>query len=189
MDHFKLELKTLVPADLSQRMIHYMLDQNLTANTINGRIRTCQGFFRFLWLDGMMETNLADGLKVIKTNNQMLFTFTEDQVRTVLEQPDQTTFTGLRNYAMMLVLLETGMRVMELTNMKLPDIDFQNQSICIPMGKRRKPRIVPIQVTCMKTFLKYIQERGSLPLDEVWITLNNKHCEKLPLKKLSATTT
>lgn len=184
MDHFKLELKTLVPADLSQRMIHYMLDQNLTANTINGRIRTCQGFFKFLWQDCMMETNLADGLKVIKANNEMLFTFTEDQVRTVLEQPDQTTFTGLRDYAMMLVLLETGMRVMELTNMKLPDIDFQNQSICIPMGKGRKPRIVPMQVTCIKTLLKYIQERGSLPFVEVWITLNNKPLQKAAIEKI-----
>jgi len=94
MDACGLALKTLVPKDLTQRMIHFMMDQKLTANTMNGRIRTCQGFFRFLWEGGIMESDLADGLKVMKTQNQMLFTFTEAQVRTVLAQPDQTTFTG-----------------------------------------------------------------------------------------------
>ncbi|WP_373233493.1 tyrosine-type recombinase/integrase [Cohnella sp.] len=184
MDHYKLELKKLVATDLSHRMIHYMIDQQLTANTMNGRIRTCQGFFKFLWQDGILETNLADGLEVMKARNQMLFTFTKDQVRTILEQPDQTTFTGYRDYAIMLVLLETGMRVMELTSMRLSDINFEDQAICIPMGKGRKPRIVPIQLTCMKVLLKYIQERGNLSFDEVWITLNNKPLRKAAIERI-----
>lgn len=184
MNHFKLELTTLVPTDLSQRMIHYMLDQKLTANTINGRIRTCQGFFKLLYQDDILDTNLAYGLKVFKAQNQMIFTFTEEQVQAVLEQPDQTTFTGFRDYAMMLVLLETGIRVMELTNMNLSDIDFQNQTICIPMGKGRKPRIVPFQMTCMKALMRFIQERGCLPFNDVWITLNNKPLQKAAIERI-----
>jgi len=184
MDHFKLELKTLVPTDLTHRMIHYMMDQKLTANTMNGRIRTCQGFFKFLYQDGIMDTNLAEGLKVMKAQNQMLLTFNVEQTRTILKQPDQTTFTGLRDYTIMLVLLETGMRVMELTNMNLSDVDFQNQTICIPTGKGRKPRIVPIQMTCLKVLMKFIQERGSLPFENVWITLNNKPLRKAAIEKI-----
>jgi integrase/recombinase XerD len=184
MDYFRLELKTLVPTDLILRMTHYMMDQKLTANTINGRIRTCQGIFKFLYQDGIMETNLAEGLKVMKAHNQMLFTFTIDQTRTILKQPDQTTFTGLRDYTMMMVLLETGMRVMELTNMNLSDIDFQNQSIRILMGKGRKPRIVPIQITCIKAIMKYIQERGTLQFDDAWITLNNTPLQKAAIEKI-----
>lgn len=98
--------------------------------------------------------------KVIKAQNQMIFTFTENQIQAVLKQPERDTFTGSRDYEMMLVLLETGIRVMELTNMYLSDIDFYNQTIFIPMGKGRKSRIVPIQMTCMKALMKFIQERG-----------------------------
>lgn len=187
MKQTKLGLLTLAPTDLNQKMINYMLDQKLTANTINGRIRTCQGFFKFLLEDGILETNLASKLKVIKAENQMIFTFTEAQVKAVLEQPDQSTFTGFRDYTMMLILLETGIRVMELANMNISDIDFQGKSIRIPMGKGRKPRIVPIQITCIKALMKFIQERGALPFDDIWITINNRPLRKAAIEMIIRT--
>ncbi|WP_336885120.1 hypothetical protein [Caldalkalibacillus salinus] len=43
--------------------------------------------------------------------------------------PNRSTFTGYRNYVMMLVLLDSGIRLKELTNLKVTDIDFQEPSI------------------------------------------------------------
>lgn len=184
MDACGLELRTLQPADLTQRMIHYMMDQKLTAHTMNGRIRTCQGFFKFLWQDGMLETNLAEGLKVLKAENRMLFTFTSDQVQAVLGQPDQSTFTGLRDYAMMMTLLETGIRVMELTNLQLHHIDFDNSCLTIPAGKGRKPRMVPVQFTCSKVLMRYLHARSHMPFADVWVTLNNTPLHKAAIEKI-----
>ncbi|MFC7147792.1 tyrosine-type recombinase/integrase [Cohnella cellulosilytica] len=62
---------------------------------------------------------------------------------------------------------------MELTNMKVSDFHADEGTIHIPLGKGRKPRVVPIQKTCQYELDKYIRERGRQPFDDLWITLNN----------------
>lgn len=94
-----------------------MLDKALKPNTINGKISTLQQFFKFIYQDGQTETNLAERLLPIKNDRKMIHTFTEVQVQRILAAVDQTSFTGLRDYAILLLFLETGMRVIEMTNL------------------------------------------------------------------------
>lgn len=173
LEKHDLNFLLLTSNELSVRFINHLMDEGLTSNTINGRIRTCQSFFKFLSQEGITKTNVANDLKLIKAQNQMIYTFTEEQVELILKQPDRNTFTGLRDYVMMIVLLETGVRVMELANMKVSDLLFEEQTIRIPMAKGRKSRRVPIQRTCMTELLKYIQERDQQPFDDLWISINN----------------
>jgi integrase/recombinase XerD len=178
LEQAHLDFLCLVSTDLNLSLMHYLLDKKITPNSINCLIRTCRVFFPFLMKEGILENNIASGLKLIKAQNQMVYTFTEEQVESILIQPNQTTFTGFRDYVMMLVLLDTGIRVMELSNMKISDIDFMEKNICIPEGKGRKHRYVPIQTTCSNELKKYIRERGQQPFEELWITISNQ-----PLKK------
>jgi integrase/recombinase XerD len=173
MEESKLDFANLTPFDLSNRYMNYMLDRKLASATIRGRICTCQVFFKYLWQEGFFQTNIAAEFKLIKATNQAIFTFSEEQVHAILQQPDPNTFTGIRDHAMMLLLLETGMRVMELTNMKVSDIDYNSKTIRIPSGKGRKPRIVPIQRTCLYELDRYSRERGDQAFDDLWITLHN----------------
>lgn len=173
-----LDFDTLTPFDLKQRMMNDMIDQGYSSKTMRGRVCTCRVFFTFLWKDGLWETNIATELKLNKASSQGIFTFSEEQVAAILKQPNQDTFTGFRDYVMMLVLLETGVRVMELTNMCVSDIDFSERTICIPMGKGRKPRIVPIQTICSQALKRYIRERGELPIPNLWITLANQPLQR-----------
>lgn len=163
----------LTQKDLSVRMVNEMLDKGLSAHTVNGKIRTLQQFFKFLFQEGITERNITDGLKPIKADKKMVHTFTEEQVQTVLDLADQTTFTGLRDYAIMLVFLETGMRVMELCSLKIADIDFEENTIRILMGKGRKSRSVPIQATCVHALKRYLEERGQQPIGDLWMTVFN----------------
>jgi len=178
LEQANLDLLSLVPEDLNQRLMHYLLDKKITPNSINCLIRTCKVFFKFLSEESFLEYNVAEGLRLIKAQNQMVFTFTEAQVKAIIAQPNQTTFTGFRDYVMMLVLLETGIRVMELSNMKISDIDFTEGKICITEGKGYKPRFVPIHNTCSNELKKYIRERGQQPFEDLWITITNQ-----PMKK------
>jgi len=171
LDQWGLSLNTLTPKDLTVRMVNEMLEQGFKPNTINGKIRTCQQFFKFLHLEGILDTNLAESLKPIKNERKMVHTFTEEQVQAIMRQPDRKTFTGLRDYTMMLVLLDTGMRVNELTQMKISHIDFEEKTIHIPMGKGRKFRVVPIQQTCVNALKEYLEERGEHEFDDLWVTV------------------
>lgn len=184
MDENNLEFARLTPFDLSNRYMNYLLDRKLASATIRGRISTCQVFFKYLWQEGYLETNVAADLKLIKAANRAIFTFSQEQIAAILQQPDTTTFTGLRDLTMMLVLLETGMRVMELTNIKVEDIDFQSGTIRIPSGKGRKPRVVPIQRTCLNQLDRYLRERGEQPFNDCWITLNNTPLRLAAVKRI-----
>ena len=78
-----------------------------------------------------------------------------------MQQPDLRTFTGYRDYAIMLVLLDTGVRVSELSGLKVSDIDMQDQTIRISLGKGQKSRNVPIQSTCIENLKAYLQLRNT----------------------------
>jgi integrase/recombinase XerD len=184
LEQANLDLVCIVPADLNQRLMHYMLEKKLTPNSINCLIRSCKVFFKFLSEENILENNVAVGLKLIKAQNQMVFTFTEEQVNSILVQPNQTTFTGFRDYVMMLVLLETGIRVMELSNMKISDIDFTEKMIRIAEGKGRKHRFVPIHNTCSYELKKYIRERGQQPFEDLWITISSQPMKKQAIEVL-----
>jgi integrase/recombinase XerD len=94
-----------------------------------------------LFDEGITETNLASTLKPIKCPQTTIHTFSSEQVHSILQQPNLDTFTGIRDYAIILTFLDTGIRVFEMTNLKLSDIDFEQKSIKIICGKGRKSRM------------------------------------------------
>jgi integrase/recombinase XerD len=131
-------------------------------------------FFKFLASEGWLNTNIAAELKPFKVKPSLTHTFTDGHLQRLFAQPDRSTFTGYRNYVMMLVLLDTGIRLKELANLRVTDIDFEEQSLRIQQGKGRKSRIVPIQRTCAWELKYYLQERGKLEHDYLWVNLDNE---------------
>lgn len=184
LDEVELNFSELTPADLSIRYMNYMLDQQLASATIRGRISTCKVFYKFLFQEGYLPSNLAEDFKLIKATNRAIFTFSAEQVEAILHQPDRQTFTGFRDYTMMLILLETGMRLMELSRMQVSDIELAEGTIRIPSGKGRKPRNVYIQQTCQHQLTLYLQERGEQPFDDCWITLRRTPLRHEAIKRL-----
>lgn len=148
--------------------------RGLAANTINDRIRACQQFFKFLFVEGIIDCNLAIGLKPIPATKTMLHTFSEQQLQAILHQPDQSTFAGQRDYTIMLVFLDTGMRVGELTALKTSDINQDEGYFLIHSAKNRKARQIPFQNKCGKALHNYLLHRGSHPTDDLWITIFHK---------------
>mgnify|MGYP000853290215 FL=1 len=170
----KLNLGTLTPYDLTHRIIPGMLDEGLALRTVNCNLCILKEFFKFLTCEGWMETNISSELKPFKVQPSLTHTFTDGHLQRLLAQPDRFTFTGYRNYVMMLVLLETGIRLKELANLRITDINFEEGSLHIQQGKGRKARQVPIQRTCSFELKRYLQERGTLEHDRLWINLDNR---------------
>jgi integrase/recombinase XerD len=168
------DIQALTLHDLKQYFLDPMLQKKLAINTINGRIKSCKSFFAFLLQEGYIHHQAAQGLTCLKKENRMIHTFTKEQILQLLNIPNQETFTGLRNYVMMLVLLETGLRASELLNLKVSDVRFKDKEICVQKGKGRKARIVPIQRTCIRALQLYLEIRGDLPTDMLFVSIDNK---------------
>lgn len=161
---------TMTNRDIKHHYVGHMLAKGLASNTVNGRVKTCKAFFKFLYEEGLITTNLADELKLIKAEKKMIQTFTKEQVLALLNQPNRHSFTGFRDYTMMMVMLETGMRIGELLNLKLGDLFIKEMEIRITRGKGGKARRVPIQKTCIKILKQYLEERGEVETD--WLFVN-----------------
>jgi len=170
----QLNVNTLTPHDLTHQIIPAMLAEGLALRTVNCNICILKEFFKFLASDGWLKTNIAAELKPFKVQPSLTHTFTDEHLQRLFAQPDRSTFTGYRNYVMMLVLLDTGIRLKELADLRVTDIDFEEQSLRIQQGKGRKSRIVPIQRTCVWELKYYLQERGKLEHDYLWVNLDNE---------------
>lgn len=79
-------------------------------------------------------------------------------IQTILNEPDTMTFTGTRDKAMLELFYATGIRRLELINLKLTDINFKKAVIRINQGKMRKDRIVPIAKQSLDWLQKYIKK-------------------------------
>jgi len=123
-------------------------------------------FFRVILLDEIQV------IKPFKLQPSTAHTFTDQHLyQLLLAQPDRTTFTGLRNYVMMLTLLDTGIRLKELTNLHVTDVLLDEGSLRINLGKGRKSRLVPIEQTTTDEMKRYLLERGNLEHNALWVNL------------------
>ena len=80
------------------------------------------------------------------------------EVKEILQQPDLTTFEGIRDRAMLELFYSTGLRKKELLNLKVEDIDSVKQLVRVNEGKNNKDRIVPISKQSLLWVRKYIEK-------------------------------
>ncbi len=169
-----LNIYKLTLREIKNYFIAFLIDQGRSDNTVNSRIKGIKQFLRYLFTEGWITKNIADEIHVVKAEKLMIQTFTKEQVAALLEQPDRKTFTGIRDYTMMVVLFETGMRISELCRLKLGDLFFKEQEIRITKGKGGRARRVPFQQTCAKIVRKYLDLRGDLETDMLFVNINNE---------------
>ena len=168
-----LNIYKLTSREIKNHFIAFLIDQGRSDNTVNSRIKGIKQFLRYLFTEGWITKNIADEIHVVKAEKLMIQTFTKEQVAALLEQPNRKTFTGIRDYTMMVILFETGMRISELCRLKLGDLFFKEQEIRIMKGKGGKARRVPFQQTCAKIIRKYLDLRGDLETDMLFVNINN----------------
>lgn len=170
----ELHLQDLSPSVFKKRMLASMLDENLALRTINCNLQIYKSFSQFLHEEGWINEPFATGIKPFKLQPSSAHTFTDEHLYQLLKQPDRTTFTGLRNYVMMLTLLDTGIRLKELANLQVTDVLLDEGSLRINHGKGRKSRLVPMERIAAGEMKRYLLERGNLNHNALWVNLENQ---------------
>ncbi|WP_245554908.1 tyrosine-type recombinase/integrase [Cohnella laeviribosi] len=143
-------------------------------NTINNRIKAIKRFFLFLHEEGWIPDNPAAHLKTRKGHQPTIPSFTEEQVVALLKQPDQNTFTGFRDYTMLSLILDTGLRVGEMTKLKMSQVDVKESQILGVIGKSKRPRDIPFCDEVRKILIRYIKARGDVKSQHFFVTLDGR---------------
>jgi integrase/recombinase XerD len=131
--------------------------QKLDGKTVARHLVTLRNFFRHAQMQELVPDDPTANLESPKIRRSLPGYLRLEDVEKLLEQPDQKTALGLRDRAMLEVLYSTGLRVSELTSLKVPDLDTKVGCVrCI--GKGDKERIVPVGRKALGIVEKYLRD-------------------------------
>lgn len=133
-------------------------------SSIHRKIAAIRTFFRFLCREGYLETNPARLVASPRVERKLPNHLTIEQAIRFIETPDLETVLGKRDRSILELLYASGVRVSELVNLNLTDIDFQNNTVRVK-GKGRKERIVPFGEHAKKAMEAYLSVRGELLIE------------------------
>lgn len=142
----------------------------LSPQSIETYARAVRAFFGFLYREGFIETNPVEKVKMPKVPETIVPTFSQKEIEKLLAQPAKHSNQGFRDYAILLTLVDTGVRLSELAELKANDIDYE-QSYFKVMGKGSRERYVPFGRRVAKALMKYqLKHRPeSIGTDNFWL--------------------
>lgn len=142
---------------------------------VNNRVRALRAFFNWLYRKGYTEEHLLQDVRPPRLPEVIVETLSDAEVYLLFQELDQSTILGSRNAAILALLLDSGIRLSELSSLRLHDIHFEEQYIKV-MGKGSKERIVPIGSTARKALLHYLIHFRGEPahpgVEEFFLTLD-----------------
>ncbi|MNM88226.1 Tyrosine recombinase XerD [compost metagenome] len=173
------------PIDVTKDHILTALETKRNSKIVRGRsdtpadatmdklIRGWRAFFNWIHTEGFIEVNPFKGIGTVKSERRVIETFSNAQVKALLDAPNRSTFTGYRDYIIMMTLLDTGIRISELAGACVTGIDWRDRTIKV-YGKGRKERIVPFSRTLEKHLREYVEMRGALDTDILFVNIDNE---------------
>ena len=128
----------------------------LSPFTIQGKIRALKAFWGWLFKEEHIGSNLLAGLSLPKVPKNMITILEKEQIIQLLKSIDKHTPLGGRNYMVLLLLIDTGLRISELTCIKMADVNL-TKGILRVVGKGEKERPVPFSTLTKKELIRYIK--------------------------------
>lgn len=129
--------------------------------SIARKLSSARSFFRFLTREKIAEQNPFENLLTPKLPKKLPNFLYPEELKSLLEAPDQTSPLGLRDGAILEVIYGTGLRVTEILRINLSDVDFDEGEIKV-LGKGSKERIVLFGSHARTALQKYLQEARPL---------------------------
>lgn len=160
-------------------------DVKLSPHTVDTYCRGIRSFFSFLKREDFTSRNVMAKVKTPKLPEKIVPTFSEKEITKLLAQPKKGSNEGYRDYCIMLTLVDTGVRLSELANLKVKDI-YYDQNLFRVMGKGQRERFVPFGHRVAKALMKYQMKCRPEPFgtENFWLRwdglpLLSKRIEKL----------
>jgi integrase/recombinase XerC len=143
-----------------REFLAYLYAQNYTKSTTARKLATLRSFFKFLIRRGIVSVNPLSTIRTPKQEKRLPKCLDLEQVQKLLDAPDDNDLLGARDKAMLEVLYSSGIRVSELVELEMSDIDLQ-EGILRVRGKGRKDRLTPIGSQAIKALQRYFELRSA----------------------------
>ena len=158
--------------------------QKLDSRSVARYLVSLRGLYKFGLMEGLVTIDPTENLESPKVRNSLPTYLRVEEIDKLLQAPDVSSPLGLRDRAMLEVLYSTGLRVSELLNLRISDIDMRMGCVrCI--GKGDKERLVPIGRKALEAVEQYLAHgrpnfaRPSAPPPHNNVLLLTRHGKRL----------
>ena len=133
---------------------NHVQDNLISPQSIETYCRAIRAFFGFLKREELITRNPMEKVKIPKVPKKVVPTFSDKNLEAMLSKINTKSGLGLRDYVIMLVLVDTAARVSEIATLKMEDVNLENGYLRV-MGKGGKERDIPIGRKVSKSLMKY----------------------------------
>jgi site-specific recombinase XerD len=143
----KIEIERLDAPLILAFLEHLEKKRGNSARTRNARLAAINAFFRFLEYrlpSCLDQSRRIHAIPMKKTDQALVGYLTRDELQALLDAPDPSTLSGIRDRAMLHLAFAAGLRVSELVGFRLDQIDRQAMSSVHIIGKGRRERVLPL---------------------------------------------
>jgi integrase/recombinase XerC len=137
------------------------LEKGLSKSSVARKLACLKSFFKYLQKTKVLRANPAANVAAPKVDKRLPQYLDEQSVSDLMHQPDVSTTIGIRDAAILELFYSTGIRLSELINLRISDVDFQSGTIKVT-GKGSKQRIVPFGRQAQLTLRSYFGKRHEL---------------------------
>lgn len=157
----RLGLTDLDPAFLGEFLDHLERDRGNSARTRNARLAALHAFFRYVALEDPPHALLCQRILAIPSKRferGIVEFLSEQEIDALLQAPDPATWIGRRDRTLLLVAIQTGLRVSELIALRREDVAFGTGAHVRCLGKGRKLRCTPLRCETAQALAAWLRE-------------------------------
>lgn len=188
--------------DITQQVIDsyklFLLDSSVSAVSVNTYLRNVSPALKFGFERGYIKEHL--NFKRVKAQERFKDIYTDSELRVLLKKPNvkKNGFAEYRNWCIINTLIATGIRANELRNLKIVNVDFENDLIKLQVTKNKKARMIPMSTALKSVLTEYLSLRNGeqddylfpniygemMPRTTLQISITN-YCKKRGIEKYS----
>lgn len=175
----------IAPKDVSRQLLREFVTEETSRtspSTANHAVMALRAFFGFLVKDGYLESNPMEGVEKVRQSKKILNTFTPDQVESLLNQFG-TSFTDVRDKALILLLFDCGLRASEVCSLSVDDLCWTEQTMRV-LGKGSRERLVPFGQSVKQVLTQYLLRRGQLETNALFVNCYGESVDRHRIGKI-----
>ena len=172
LDNEDLKYKNLQEDHINQ-YISFLFQRKMRSSSVNRKISSIKSFYIFLVKRNFLKNSPLNDLVTPKQEKYLPESMSEAEVDKLLNSPDVANKIENRDKAMIEMLYATGMRISELVNLKITDVDMKRCVVKV-FGKGSKERLVPFGETALDSLRSYLNEREQSSSKEIFLSNRGK---------------
>lgn len=160
-EHDAVKINEIGYSEIRQWIV-ILVEKGISNRTINRKVSSLNVYFKFLQKIGITDANPLNQHKALKVGKKINVPFSQEELRLVLNETILVNdFVSSRNYTIIELFYTTGIRRIELINIKITDLDFNLKQLKV-LGKRNKERYIPLLESTIQSLHNYLEFRKGL---------------------------